>query len=380
MSRRWSVLLLVALGCEPRGSSHDAPAAASGRALPPASTPAIASPSDSTLSIASASPVVPSLPAPVLAPAASAARSAPPAPGAPLHNPSVRERARDLLAHLPAALPGAGSPAGPISPSRDAAWVQRMTGDDIASASFHGGGVSVTIVLRFADGSKAMVKPAQKLVGSNHRAEIAAYHLDRLLGLGRVAPVVGRTLSLAWLREQLAGDERALGRLAEVTADGDRVPSALIAWHDRAPVVASPPAAWLDGMTAANTTPTESQLAWSDMVLFDTLLDNTDRWSGGNVMTLGPGGPLIFLDNASALLTYRARQQAFLAQPLERLCVVRPSTLAALRAAASPPGLAARLSASLAHDLLAPVLSPPVLAALDERLARVLGHLDACRE
>jgi hypothetical protein len=120
------------------------------------------------------------------------------------------------------------------------------------------------------------------------------------------------------------------------------------------------------------------------MVLFDALIDNTDRWSGGNVMSLGAGGPLIFLDNASAFLGYRARQRAFLSRPLEQLCRFRRRTVEALRAVGpgAPPErrLSAQLAASLGRDPAAPVLSPALLQALDERLARELHHVEGCQD
>ncbi|MCS6900682.1 MAG: hypothetical protein RMJ98_13980 [Myxococcales bacterium] len=240
--------------------------------------------------------------------------------------------------------------------------------------------------VRFSDGAKAVFKAEQRNASSNYRAEIAAYHLDRWLGLGRVAPVAGRALPLAWLRAHLATDSATLARLdQEVLVEGNRVWGALIAWHNKTPVVAEPPSGWLLRMSPSDLgEPREQILAWSDMILFDTLIDNTDRWSGGNVMTLGPGGPLIFLDNASAFLGHRVRQGAFLSKPLVQVCRFRRSTVEALRRvgpdAPREHRLSARMASSLATDLAAPVLTSAHLEALDARLARVLQHIEGCLE
>jgi hypothetical protein len=97
---------------------------------------------------------------------------------------------------------------------------------------------------------------------------------------------------------------------------------------------------------------------------------------------MGKGGPLVFLDNASSFLPWRARDSQMQRSPIERACRFRKETIAALRAAgpAAPPAarLSARLARSLSLDRGAPVLSPEVLAALDARVAWLLGHVDGC--
>ena len=314
----------------------------------------------------------------------SADAPAPPPPAAPsaprARNPSVQRAGERLAQAPPGPAPGVSGSSGPIDPGADAAWLRRLTTGEITEVTLNGGGTTLTLRVRFADGQKAVLKSEQRATGSNHRAEIAAYHLDRLLGLGRVAPVAGRPLSLRWLKERLAGDPATLERLErEVVARGDRVEGALIGWHTRPPLAADPPRGW-ESNPPTEGTPQEPWMAWSDMVLFDALIDNTDRWSGGNVMTLGPGGPVIFLDNASAFLGWRARQGAFLEKPLGRLCEFRDRTVQALRSAAPGGRLSPPLAASLSRDPLAPVLSPGVLEAMDGRYERVLRHIEGCKE
>jgi hypothetical protein len=275
---------------------------------------------------------------------------------------------------------------GPIDPGDDGVWLGRLRDAGITEVTRNGGGTSLTLRVRFSDGARAVFKADQRSGSSNYRAEIAAYHLDRRLGLGRVAPVAGRALPLGWLRGQLAADPATLARFdREVITDGNQVWGALIAWHSKTPTVAEPPAGWQNRMSPPDPgEPREQILAWSDLVLFDALIDNTDRWSGGNVMTLGPGGPLIFLDNASAFLGHRARQKAFLTRPLSQVCRFRRATVEALRAVgpAAPPErrLAALLASSLGGDKAAPVLSAVHLEALEVRLERVLQHIEGCQD
>lgn len=308
-------------------------------------------------------------------------------PPTPPRNPSFKSKAARLAARPPSPGDGAGAGfAGPVSPARDGAWLGSLVGSELLAATPNKGGTSVAFRVKLAGGGQALFKPHQRLSSSNFRAEIAAYHLDRLLGFGRVAAVAGRKLSMAWLRQQLDGQSEALERLdREVIPEGEQVWGAMIAWHDRMPIAADPPPGWLDRMSPER--PPEARhrelaLAWSDMIVFDALIDNTDRWSGGNVMTLGAGGPLIFLDNASAFLGFRAKHGFFMEKPLSQVCLFRRSTVEALRAAGPsaprPRQLSAMLAASLALDPAPEVLDAAALAALDARVSRVLRHIDAC--
>jgi hypothetical protein len=277
---------------------------------------------------------------------------------------------------------------GPVDRTHDAGWLKHLAEDVPLGVSVNGGGTSITLRIQLADGRRAVFKPHQRQASSNWRAEVAAYHLDRILGLGRTAPSVSRAFSLAWLRDRLGNDPAILERIdREILPEGEVVWGALIGWHERPLVVAEPPPGWLARMSPGaplDERDQEGVLALSDMVLFDTLIDNTDRWSGGNVLTAGPGGPLVFLDNASAFLGYRSRRGFFLERPLSQVCRLRRATVEVLRELGpdAPPGrrLAARLESSLARDPGRPVLGEVELAALDLRLGRVLAHLDRCQQ
>ncbi len=239
----------------------------------------------------------------------------------------------------------------------------------------NGGGKSITLRARFSDGTRAVVKPRQKASFSNHRGEIAAYHVDRLLGFGRTAVVVGRRLPLGLVLAAAGGDPKLEARMRdELIPEPGAPPSvvevALIAWHDGLLADAEPPRGWRESE------PTLHDGALTDLVVFDALIDNTDRWSGGNVRSLGKGGPIIFLDNASSFLPYRAAQHLFLSKSLGELCTFRGATLTAL----VEPRLSARLARSLARDPLAPVLDDKSLAEVDVRREKILAATRACED
>jgi hypothetical protein len=269
---------------------------------------------------------------------------------------------------------------GPLDPQADRIWLERLASAPIAEIVRNRGGATITLRVRFGDGSRALFKPEQSHSASNHRAEIAAYHLDRVLGFGRTAPVVGRRIRADTLRRWLElGDHEAewLARFErEVVVRDGIVQGALIAWHSGRLVNVEPPKGWTRALLDpdAGSLPPDRALEWSDMVLFDYLLDNTDRWSGGNVLALGDGGPLVFLDNAAGL------QRGGVADPsksvLGKVCRFRQSSFESLARASGK--LAERLSRSLAGDPLAPVVAETRLSAVDQRLAKLLAHVDGC--
>ncbi len=267
---------------------------------------------------------------------------------------------------------------GPVDPEADRAWLQRLAASPIVEISNNAGGATLTLRVRFADAQRGVFKPEQTHSASNYRSEIVAYHLDRVLGLGRVAPVVGRELDAARLRVWLANSksEGVVERFdREVVVENGRVRGAVIGWHTARLSSAEPPRGWAAALFEPDAGfPTERALEWSDMVLFDYLIDNTDRWSGGNVLSLGKDGKLIFLDNAAGLMRTGIAPPA--ERPLGGVCRFRAATIASLQSAA--PRLAARLAKSLGPDPLAPVLSERQLAAIERRATLALEHVERC--
>lgn len=266
------------------------------------------------------------------------------------------------------------------------------------------GGRSLGFRITLEGGQKGYFKAEQTFSAANWYGEVASYHLDRMLGLGRVPAVVSR--SFPW--ERLAPTAGADARKAEVIVRNGQVRGAFVAWVNGAlkpmeheegwerwvrvrywpSTSISPfqrPAVWkyeLDQLRVKGNDfrPKEERLRrrnlkpepdrpdrpaeLSDLIVFDYLTRNIDRWGGENANVLvrgGDAGPLIFLDNGAGFEPGEVRPSLMEA----RLHVVqrfRRRTIAAARAFDLK-----RFEARLAKEALAPVLTRAQLNALEAR-------------
>jgi hypothetical protein len=286
----------------------------------------------------------------------------------------------------------------------DAPRLEVLARGEITRVERGSGGRSLAFRLTFEDGSRGYFKPPQTFSGSHFYAEIASYHLDRMLGLGRVPPTIGRRLAWQPLRDVAAGD----ARVDEALVDRDHVcgslsywvPERLVpiqlglgweAWVRFAPAPAISPfqrarvyaalAAGSEGgpeptetRRAADVPDTEARAAeLSDLVLFDYLTENIDRWGGDytNVRTRGPGGELVFLDNAAGFITSHDASPGFMDARLHAVQRFRRSTVDAIRAL-DVEAYRARVEA----DACAPILNDRLYAQLEERRTTLLAHVD----
>lgn len=299
------------------------------------------------------------------------------------------------------------------------------------------GGRSLAFRLTLEDGTRAYFKPEQTFSGTHWYAEIAAHHLDRALGLGRTPVVVGRRIAWSEL-EEAAGDDPRVGEI--VVADDGTVRGAMVAWIEERLVPLRAPAGWerwiaIDPPPAI--TPFQSPRSWhaaratspdpdeleardepvaaaaiapsaqrdaddasvdtdptdaailaplpdvlerpselSDLVVFDYLVHNVDRWSANstNVRTRGALGPLVFLDQAAGFSPRRAR----LTLMDERLAATQRFRRTTIRAVRRLDVEA--LARALDADPLSPILDAPQLAHLAERRDAILAHVDALVE
>jgi len=303
---------------------------------------------------------------------------------------TVPSPAAALVAELPRPRDGKGAGfAGPVDAAKDGEWITRLASAGITEITPNRGGASVSMRVRFADGKKAAMKPEQNGHPTDPRAEIAAYHIDRLLGFGRTAAVAGRRFALADVRAALVtsgADQAFLARVdTSLVARDGQIAAAMIAWHTAALVEEESDPAWISPLGTSEPVPADalSRLAeWSDLVVFDFLVDNPDRYSGGNVLRLDKGGPLVFLDQGAAFGQNRLRAKLTTRARLDKVCRFRKDTLAALRrvgsGAPAPDKLGAALKASLARDPLAPVLDAAQLAGVDDRVALLATHTRSC--
>ena len=161
---------------------------------------------------------------------------------------------------------------------------------------------------------RAALKLASRQLPLAPATEAAAYRLSRCLGLTTVPPVVLRRLPYGSLEHAL--EPRYLERWAElaprvVVDDASQVEAAAIFWieglrelpiagrEDRQPV--------LQVLLQGSVVSAEQQLMaaqLSDLSVFDLLLGNGDRWSGGNVQGDVSGQWLYIRDHDHAFATH----------------------------------------------------------------------------
>jgi hypothetical protein len=190
----------------------------------------------------------------------------------------------------------------------DEVLLERLRRAEVLRVRFNRGGSSISLRLEFSDGSRAAFKPAQTNPQSVPRKEIAAYRLDRLLGLGRIAPAAPRRLSREDLLEKLDGESRALiPRILDETifdATGRTAGEAQF-WipiiKDTGLDTAAGIAEWTGWLAADGPPPPPSRrlvaAQLSTLIVFDLLTNNSDRFSGGNLVGTADLGSLYYLDN-----------------------------------------------------------------------------------
>ncbi|XP_071359873.1 extracellular serine/threonine protein kinase FAM20C-like [Trachinotus anak] len=101
------------------------------------------------------------------------------------------------------------------------ALTQQLATHPIVSAVQKSGGTQLKLVMSFPNYGKAMFKPMKQERGDEtnynlyyfsdferHNAEIAAFHLDRILGFRRVPPVVGRLVDVVKEIKDVTTDRR----------------------------------------------------------------------------------------------------------------------------------------------------------------------------
>ncbi len=293
----------------------------------------------------------------------------------------------------------------------DAALLDSLSNSAIIRVKRGSGGRTLAFKLGFADGSAGYFKPEQQVSSAHWYAELAAYHLDRALGLNRVPPVASRRVAWSMLMSA-AGADRRIPELI-IGHDG-MLRGAVVHWIPEHLLPAHTPPGWENWLRAEpfarwsvspyqrpavygaqlkavheagrrgelapgryESVPVSADIdlppALSDMILFDFLTLNYDRWGGDNtnVLTRGAGGPLIFLDNGDGFSPGPARRSLLDARlaPLSRF---RKRTIDALRAL-DVNAFGERLN----RDPLGPILDAHALAGLETRRQIVLEHVAA---
>jgi hypothetical protein len=214
----------------------------------------------------------------------------------------------------------------------------------IQRIKFNRGGSSLSLRIDFDNGARAAFKPDQIHLQSVPRREVAAFRVNRMLGLVSVAPAIARQFPREEILAALDPSQRSyISRLqAEMIADSQGNVGGELSWWipviGRAKIGGFPIdgvdgiVTWKRMLSIGNDIPErDANLARqiSSMVLFDHLINNSDRWTGGNARTSADGVMLYFMDNTLSFgvsregheraIIYLKRSQKFSRSLVERL-------------------------------------------------------------
>ncbi|NXD10124.1 FA20A Pseudokinase, partial [Nothocercus nigrocapillus] len=253
-----------------------------------------------------------------------------------------------------------------------------------------------------------------------HNAEIAAFHLDRILDFRRVPPTVGRLINVT--KEILEVTKNEVLQSVFFVSPASNVCffakcpymckteyavcgnphllegslSAFLPSLNLAPRL-SIPNPWIrsysfDGKEEWEVNPlycntvreiypysnSNRLLNIIDMAIFDFLIGNMDRHHYEMFTKFGDDGFLLHLDNARGFGRHSHDETSILA-PLSQCCIIKRTTLLRLQLLAQPEyRLSDVMRESLLQDPLAPVLTEPHLLALDRRLQLILKAVGSC--
>ena len=270
-------------------------------------------------------------------------------PGAAVAVAAVRKEAVSDAAP-PRPVPGAGVEA----PAGTPRWMGSFGGtpDDtllaplrepaITGVKLNRGGTSISLRIDFENGARAACKPNQIHIHSQPRREIAAFRINRLLGLQSVPPAVGRRFRFSDIVDHLDSGTHRKRVIAEGSPEKDGTVLAELSWW-----IPELEEARIQGFTIDSTDgvvtwkrylaqgrPVPDDLNYvvsqvSELVLFDFVINNADRWSGGNVKASEDGRVLYFMDNTMSFgdddngftktRTYLERAEKFSRRMVEHL-------------------------------------------------------------
>ena len=205
-----------------------------------------------------------------------------------------------------------GESAGSFMGMEDDFLIARLRSQPITRIKFNKGGSSLSFRVDFADGSRAAFKPAQTNLQTMPRKEVAAYRINRLLGLNAVPPATPRMVSRAEVFSHLHAETQPMvPRIRSETIFDPRGYTAGVFMY-WVPVIKDSGLDTPEGMHESSRWLTQGQVIpddkhalaaqLADLLVFDFLISNPDRYSGGNMLTNEDGSRLLFMDNTLSFM------------------------------------------------------------------------------
>ncbi|XP_072225158.1 extracellular serine/threonine protein kinase FAM20C-like [Leuresthes tenuis] len=320
------------------------------------------------------------------------------------------------------------------SPVLDALLKDLVT-QKITSVAMKSGGTQLKLIMTFQNYGQALFKPMKQTREQEtppdffyfsdferHNAEIAAFHLDRILDFRRVPPVAGRLVNMTREIRDVTRDKKLWRTFFISPANNvcfygecsyycstehalcgkpDQIEGSLAAflpdlnlakrktWRNpwRRSYHKRKKAEWEvdpDYCDEVKQTPPYDRgtrlLDIMDMTVFDFLMGNMDRHHYETFDKFGNDTFIIHLDNGRGFGKH-SHDELSIMVPLIQCCRVRKSTYLRLQLLAKEEyQLSSLMEESLLHDRLSPVLIQPHLQAMDRRLRLVLQVLAGCIE
>ncbi|KAJ6659709.1 hypothetical protein lerEdw1_018423 [Lerista edwardsae] len=315
------------------------------------------------------------------------------------------------------------------------ALLQDLATQKITSVAMKSGGTQLKLIMTFQNYGQALFKPMKQTREQEtppdffyfsdyerHNAEIAAFHLDRILDFRRVPPVAGRLVNMTREIRDVTRDKKLWRTFFISPANNicfygecsyycstehalcgkpDQIEGSLAAflpdlslakrktWRNpwRRSYHKRKKAEWeVDPEyceEVKQTPPYDSGtriLDIMDMTVFDFLMGNMDRHHYETFEKFGNETFIIHLDNGRGFGKYSHDELSILV-PLNQCCRIRKSTYLRLQLLAKEEyKLSHLMEESLQRDKIAPILYKLHLEAMDRRLRLVLKAVSDCIE
>uniref|UniRef100_A0A8C5QCA5 FAM20C golgi associated secretory pathway kinase n=1 Tax=Leptobrachium leishanense TaxID=445787 RepID=A0A8C5QCA5_9ANUR len=313
--------------------------------------------------------------------------------------------------------------------------LQDLSTQKITSVAMKSGGTQLKLIMTFQNYGQALFKPMKQTREQEtppdffyfsdferHNAEIAAFHLDRILDFRRVPPVAGRLVNMTKEIRDVTRDKKLWRTFFISPANNicfygecsyycstehalcgkpDQIEGSLAAflpdlslakrktWRNpwRRSYHKRKKAEWevdSDYCEEVKQTPPYDSgtrlLDLIDMTVFDFLMGNMDRHHYETFEKFGNETFIIHLDNGRGFGKYSHDELSILV-PLNQCCRIKKSTYLRLQMLAKEEyKLSGLMEESLSLDKLAPVVFQPHLEAMDRRLRIVLQAINECIE